>query len=116
MSTLNFATGLKTFKVNETAEITFNPTDTHFVERLISVFEDMEAKQEVYRKEAEGLTDLKAAFECARRRDEEMRSRIDDIFGIGTCEAVFGDVSMCAMADGLPLWSNFLLADRKSVV
>ena len=110
MNTLNFATGLVTFTVNDTAEVTFNPTDSNFVERLFRTFEELDKKQEAYKQEASALTDAKEIFECTQRRDKEMRSLIDAIFEVSVSDAIFGTLNAYALADGLPIWCNFLLA------
>jgi len=110
MNTLNFATGLVTFTVNDTAEVTFNPTDSNFVERLFRTFEELDKKQEAYKQEASALTDAKEIFECTQRRDKEMRSLIDAIFEGSVSDAIFGTLNAYALADGLPIWCNFLLA------
>ena len=39
-----------------------------------------------------------------------MRGIIDGVFGDGLCNKIFGDVSLYASADGLPVWQNFILA------
>ena len=39
-----------------------------------------------------------------------MHKGIDALFGEGSAAAVFEGISSYAMADGLPLWTNFLLA------
>ena len=49
-------------------------------------------------------------FEIARLRDTEMRELIDGVFGRPVCAELFGDMNVYAMADGLPVWCNFLLA------
>ena len=46
MNTLNFDTGVVTFLVNDKAEISFNPTDSNFVERLFRTFDDLDKRQD----------------------------------------------------------------------
>lgn len=106
---LSFDTGLVTYDLNGKIKITFNPTDSAFVERLFNVFSDLDKKQESYRAEVERATN-REVFEIARKRDAEMREMIDGVLGSGVCNALFADMNLYALADGLPVWANFLLA------
>lgn len=110
MNALNFETGIVTFSVNGKAEVSFNPTDSGFVERLFLAFEDLDKKQEAYKEEISKVANKREVFEIARVRDREMREMIDGIFQAPVCSAVFGGMNVYALADGLPVWCNFLLA------
>lgn len=110
MNTLNFDTGLVTFSVNGKCELAFNPTDSAFVERLFNAFDTLDKRQEGYRDEITKLSDNRKIFEIARKRDAEMREIIDGVFGKPVCDSLFGDMNVYAMASGLPVWCNFLLA------
>ena len=39
-----------------------------------------------------------------------MRAMIDETLGASVCDALFGGMNVYAMADGLPVWCNLLLA------
>ncbi len=110
MKELNFETGLVSYSLNEKCEVAFNPTDSNFVERLYSAFEDLDKKQEGYRSQIEKMADKKQIFEFARERDAEMREIIDGVFEAPVSDAVFGGMNVYAMAGGLPVWSNLMLA------
>ena len=110
MKALNFDTGLVTFTVNGKCAVSFNPTDSTFVKRLFDSFEVLDKRQEAYKAETEKLADKKQIFEVSRRRDEEMREIIDGIFEMPVCEPLFGSMNVYALADGLPVWCNFMLA------
>ena len=110
MKELSFATGLVTYDLNGAAQVTFNPTDSAFVERLFNTFDALDKKQEAYKAEVEKVADKREIFDIARRRDAEMRSMIDETMGQPVCEALFGGMNVYAMADGLPVWANLLLA------
>jgi len=110
MNTLNFETGVVTYSVNNGAcEISFNPTDSAFVEKLFNAFDALDKKQEAYKAEIERVADKREIFEIARKRDAEMREIIDGIFG-PVSNSLFGDMNVYALAGGLPVWCNFLLA------
>ena len=42
--------------------------------------------------------------------DEEMRDIIQEVFCFDVCGAVFGDMNVYALADGLPVWCNLMLS------
>lgn len=109
MAELNFATGVVTFTVNGKCDISFNPTDSAFVERLFNAFDTLDKKQEAYKTEISKVGDNREIFDIARRRDEEMRELIDGVFERPVCRDLFGGMNVYAMADGLPVWCNFLL-------
>lgn len=110
MNTLNFETGLVTFSVNGKVKVSFNPTDSCFVERLFSAFETLDKKQDAYKEEIARVGDKKEIFDIARLRDAEMRELIDGVFEQPVCGEIFGKMNVYAMAAGLPIWCNFLLA------
>lgn len=111
MAEIKFSTGLVTYSLNGVFDVTFNPTDSAFVERLFNTFNTLDSMQDAYKREIEGVKDNAKIFEIARNRDNEMRGMIDGIFdGAPVCAAVFGTMNVYAMSDGLPVWANLLLA------
>lgn len=106
---LNFDTGLLTWSLNGKCEVTFNPTDSAFVERVFSTFDSLDEKQEKFKAESSGLTG-KEIFDLARRMDAQMREEIDGIFEKPVCAELFGSMNVYAMANGLPVWCNLLMA------
>ena len=110
MTELQFSTGLVSYSLNGRCEVAFNPTDSTFVEKLFDTFSVLDKKQEDYRKEIEKTSDRMEIFEIARARDAEMREMIDGVFGAPVCQTLFGGMNVYALADGLPVWANLLLA------
>lgn len=110
MQEIKFDTGLATYNLNGAVEVSFNPTDSNFVERLFSAFDSLDKQQEEYKQEVSGTTDNKKVFEIARKRDTEMRGLIDSVFDADVCKPLFGGMNVYAMADGLPVWCNLMLA------
>ena len=106
---LQFDTGVVDYNINDVVHISFNPTDTAFVEGLFKTFDALDAKQEAYRAEAE-KAEKREIFAIARRWDAEMREMLDETLGAPVCDALFGDMNVYAMASGLPVWANLLLA------
>lgn len=105
---LQFDTGVVNYDINGVINISFNPTDTTFVEGLFKTFDDLDKKQEAYKAEIEAA-DKREIFNIARRRDAEMRQMIDAALGAPVCDALFGGMNVYALASGLPVWANLLL-------
>lgn len=110
MKELQFDTGLVTYKVNGTCEITFNPGDIGFVKKLFDLFDRLSNRQDTAEKESEKDVDGRKLFEMTEKWDAEMRSDIDQLFGENVSRALFPQVSVFALAGGFPLWANFLMA------
>lgn len=110
MKELNFDTGLVTYDLNGRTQVTFNPTDSAFVEKLFNAFDLLDKKQEAYKAEVERTSNNREIFDTARKMDGEMREVVNDIFGFDVCTAVFGNMNVYAMAGGLPVWANMMLA------
>lgn len=109
MAEIKFETGLKSFDINGAYTVTFAPTDLAFIERVYTALENMDKKQDKYKELAEQASD-RDVFDLARKRDSEAREEINAIFGADICSAVFGSLNVFTVADGFPVWANFLLA------
>lgn len=109
MKTLNFDTGIVTYSLNDKCEININPTDSAFVNKVAEVFEQIENLDETCQKNinADKPRDL---FEICEKRNTETRKLIDELFGASVCEAVFGEMDVFALANGLPVWQNLFFA------
>ena len=110
MKELNFESGLVTYSSNGASEVSFNPTDSNFVERLYTTVEELDRKQDEYKAQVEKLSDKREIFDYVHERDAEMRGMIDGLFATPVCDALFGNMNVYAIANGLPVWCNFLLA------
>ena len=115
MKELNFESGLVTYSINGVCEVSFNPTDSNFVERLYTTFEELDRKQDEYKAQVEKLSDKREIFDYVHERDAEMRGMIDGLFATPVCDALFGSMNVYAIANGLPVWCNFLLAAMDEV-
>ena len=110
MKELVFDTGLVTYSLNGKCEVSFNPTDSEFVERLFNAFDSLDKRQERYRNEIGKEPDNRKVFEISKAMNAEMRDIVDGVFGVSVCEQVFGSMNVYALAGGLPVWCNLLLA------
>lgn len=107
---LQISTGVVEYNLNGKVKVHFNPTDSSFVEKLMDTFDALEGKQDAYKAEMDGVTDPRRVFEIAHSRDAEMRTMLDGVFDVPVCDALFGTMNVYAVADGLPVWVNLLLA------
>lgn len=110
MKELNFDSGLVTYSLNGKCQVSFNPTDSNFVERLYSAFEELDKKQEGYKAQIEKMANKREIFDFARKRDAEMRGIMDGVFEAPVSDAVFEGMNVYAVAGGLPVWCNLMLA------
>lgn len=110
MPDIKFETGKVTYTLNGDTAVSFNPTDSAFVEKLFNAFDTLDKRQDAYKAEVEKLGDKREIFDIARKRDAEMREIIDGVFDAPVCKALFGGMNVYAMADGLPAWANLMLA------
>lgn len=110
MEDIRFDTGIVEFNLNDAIKVYFNPTDSAFVERIFDTFDELDKKQEAYKAEIDKCSDKKEIFEIARRRDAEMREMVDGLFDKPVCSALFGGMNVYALAGGLPVWCNLMLA------
>lgn len=110
MAELNVKNGAVTYTINGKGEVSFNPTDADFINRMYSAFDAMEKKQDAYSTQIRELAGTVEMFDFARRLDEEMRGVLDELFQAPISEMAFGGISCYALADGLPLWCNLMLA------
>ena len=110
MKELNFESGLVTYSLNGKCEVSFNPTDSNFVEKLYNAFEELDRKQEGYKAQIKKMANKREIFDFARERDTEMRGIIDGVFSAPVCDALFQDMNVYSVAGGLPVWCNLILA------
>jgi hypothetical protein len=110
MKELNFESGLVTYSLNGKCEVSFNPTDSNFIERLYATFEELDRKQEQYKSDIEKMADKRKIFDYAKERDAEMRGMLDEVFGVPVSDALFGEMNVYALAGGVPVWCNLMLA------
>ena len=111
MRELNFNTGVESFPVNGVPDVLrFNPTDIELLRKIYVSMKDLEAKQKERNSAQSDSDNIIDTLNKAKQLDIEMRGIIDGVFGDGLCNKIFGDESLYASADGLPVWQNFILA------
>lgn len=113
MKELQFETGLVSYSIGGKMEVCFNPADPVFAERLYNTIDELGKIQDEYAKKGETVQNqemVSSAFDIRRERDGKMKEVLDGFFGAPVCDTVFGDMSLCAFADGFPVWLNLMLA------
>ena len=109
MKELSLGTGVVTYSLNGACEVSFNPTESVFIEKLVNSFDTLDKRQESYKDEVSKNADKRELFVIARKMDGEMREIINDVFDVDVCSALFGDMNVYALSDGLPVWANLML-------
>lgn len=108
---LNFANGVQSYTVNGVKDaLRLNPADAEMLRKVYLSLKDLEGKQKEQAEAREESGDIQAVFDRLHALDQEMRGVLDGLFGDGLCEKIFGEMSLYALADGFPVWENFLLA------
>ena len=85
MKDFEFESGVVTYRINGKREVSFNPNDVEFLEKLFTAFGELDETQAKYQRQLEKGRGTKEIFAIARKLDEEMRSTIDGVFGEGFC-------------------------------
>ena len=111
MSNINMNTGEIRLTINndENRVIAFNPNDLEFVDNLYNLLAGLENKEKEYKaKESEidkntevnsyGVPiNLKEKLDLLKKTCNYMREKIDDVFGKGTSQIVFGNANTLDM-------------------
>ena len=110
MKDLNFDSVVVTYLLNGKYELSVNPSDVFFVEKLYGAFEALDQKQGEYQKAVEAAKGNKTLFDVAHQIDCEMREIINQAFGQDICTPLFDEVSVYAISanTGMPVWMNLM--------
>ena len=144
MKDLRIATGVEEYRLNGKLTVHFNPTDVTFLERLRKTSETLSewqntlsSSQVSHPSHPSGVTNpqlLRCSSSPDKTRsaglpsgngeelvsfandlDAKMRAELDTLFDVPVCEELFGDVNLCASADGFPVWANLINALTETV-
>lgn len=108
---LSFDTGLVEYDINGKTKVSFNPSDSNFIDRFYETMKELDARQNTAEKEVVKLDDdPEAMYAYVTEKDRAMRTSIDGLLGEGVADALFEDINCYAMADGLPVWMNLMFA------
>lgn len=110
---LSFDSGVKEYLVhgvNGDVTLRFNPADANFAKDAYRAFDALKKKQDERAAMLERDIPDSELFNMIDEIDREMRVTIDDLFGQGVADAVFGRINAYASANGAPIWQNFMFA------
>ena len=108
---LNFDLGLERFYINNDKNryLEFNPTDASLYQKfnsLHSFFEEISTQHEA--KSFESEEDIMAFIDA---QDKALKEKLDNIFGSGSCERVFGSLNLFSPTKtGATIFENFIEA------
>ena len=111
MDSLRINTGEVRLAINDDPGrvISFNPEDLSFAERFYGLLGDFEAKEKEYQGRAAALQkdaeaddfgipkNFGAALDLLHETCDFLRTKIDEVFGAGTSQTVFGDANTLDM-------------------
>lgn len=116
MPELKINDGRVTYSLNGKTEISYNPTDIFFIEKIFNLFNFLDGMQSKFQYARENAKNVREVFDIAREQDKKMREDINNILGDGVCEALFDGINVFAMdGNGLPLWANLLMTIIDSI-
>lgn len=98
MKSLNFDSGVKEYEINGDPNrvLRINPSDFGIIERINKA---KDALDELHiTPDIDGMVEL----------DKVVRAQIDEIFGAGSSDIIFGDTNSTSFAGGQPVFLNFL--------
>lgn len=112
---LKFDTGLVEYEING-VPVAFNPADSSFAERLYDCFAQLDSRQGEFSKRVQEIgDDGEKMFAYANERDAEMRETIDSLLGDGVADKLFPNMNCYALADGMPVWINLMVAIAEEI-
>lgn len=109
MKELNIQTNIEEFKLNGTVSVFYNPSDPNFIGEIFDALNDFSNKTDEYHSQIEKAS-VEEALALGRKLDADMRARFEQIFGVDVITPIIGKTNVYAVADGLPIWANLLLA------
>ena len=108
--TIQFDSGLQEFSINGAVTVYFNPTDPEFINKVFDTVEMLDEKENEYHAALDGMEDNAQVFDLARAHNAEVREAINGVFEQDVFTPTLGDMNVSALAGGLPVWANLLMA------
>ena len=91
----------RSYSLNGTVTVKFDPDDEAFIGRLHSSIDELERLQAHH---------FEGGLDQFVQTVRSMREILDSLFGTPICDPLFGDIRPGALAGGSPLWRNLLCA------
>jgi len=94
MQSINFAKGYKTYAINgdENNTVKINVADPNLKNRIVGVMQEIDEFKSKY-------GDAAITYEIITELDDFTKSKLDEAFGKGFSEAVFGELSCFAITE-----------------
>ena len=110
MEKISFDTGVKTYQINDTGLLRFNPADPNVYKRLKDMGPKIEAMEAEYNNQVKGITDGGEAIDLLAEYDKKTKDLLSDAFGQeNDFDAIFGGANIMAIAgNGQLIVTNFL--------
>lgn len=108
MGNLSYGAGKREYTLNGGAVIHFDPCDSEFANKIVLAIRNCNEIQKQFPKEA--FEDLEEQLACIQSLNNQIRQELDKAFDEPVAEKACCGSSPCAVADGLPVWMNFLMA------
>lgn len=99
---IEFEKGLVEYDIGGALTVRFNPTDEGFIAKIEDTFASLDGLQERLAEDG--------SFSQFGELDAQMRAKVDGLLGDGAADALFEGMNCFAIADGLPVWLNLMLA------
>ena len=101
---------IKEFTLNGKVKVSFDLSDPDLAQRFREAVHGMKRKQGEYTAKIKNTSDVHKFFDISREHDAEMRALIDGVLGESVCNKLFGDMNVCALSCGSPVWVNLMMA------
>lgn len=108
MGELSYVAGKKSYTLNGGEVIHFDPGDSEFANRVVVAFRNCHNIQKSYPEDP--FTDIDEQLAFIQKMNADICEEIDKAFEEPVCKKACCGSSPCSLADGLPVWMNFLMA------
>ena len=112
MEKITFDTGVKTYQINESGMLRFNPSDPNVYKRFKDIGVKIETLQAEYNERSKNMTDGGEAIDLLAEYDHRMKSELSLAFGPDNdFDQIFDGANIMAIAgNGELIITNFLAA------
>lgn len=108
MGALSYTAGKREYTLPGGAVIYFDPCDSEFANKVVVAFRNCNKVQNSFPEKL--FTDLDEQLAFIQKMNADIREEIDRAFGEPVCDKACCGSSPISIADGLPVWMNFLMA------
>ena len=122
MDAIRVETGIREISIEDTdgnvaTTVRINPSDMHFADVLLDTMTEIGDLYTAFLEKSEQIEkiedDVEAGMqmrELGNKADEQIREKINNVFGKDICTPLIGNMIIWSPADGLPVWANIIFA------